>query len=342
MFTTNRSRILFAAWWLLWSTLHAWIIHSAGFTWQLAWTDSAVSNLKLVALCFALSYTLRYYRPNEMRSLYLIPWVIALAAIWLWVVKKGIAWFVKDDPAYLEFLSNTLVVRYCIGVLLTGCFVLLYWVWYYISTRQEDENRRMSIEKLARETELYTLRQQLQPHFLFNTLNSISALVGSKPAEAKRMVQQLSDFLRGTLKKDDRQSVSFADELQHLQLYLDIEKVRFGHRLKTEVQADEQCTYLMLPSLLLQPIVENAVKFGLYDTTEEVTIRITARKEDHYLVISVENPFDPLTAKPRQGTGFGLQSVNRRLYLLFARTDLLQTQTRDDQFIATVRIPQNT
>jgi LytS/YehU family sensor histidine kinase len=187
---------------------------------------------------------------------------------------------------------------------------------------------------------LFKLRQQLQPHFLFNSLNSINALIGSRPEEARKMVQQLSDFLRGTIKKEETQWVTLHEEIQYLQLYLDIEKVRFGNRLATQIETDESAQSLKLPALLLQPIVENAIKFGLYDTTGETLIRMHSKKEGNDLVITVLNPYDPETASPRQGTGFGLKSVQRRLYLLFARTDLLTTEAKDNIFTTLVRIPQ--
>ena len=198
----------------------------------------------------------------------------------------------------------------------------------------------MDAEKLAREAELFKLRQQLQPHFLFNSLNSINALIGSRPVEARKMVQQLSDFLRGTLKKEETQWVTLQEELQYLQLYLEIEKVRFGNRLSTEVSVEEGAAQLKLPALLLQPVVENAIKFGLYDTTGETVIRISAVQQEKNLLIRVENPFDPETSSPKQGTGFGLMSVQRRLYLLFARTDLLVTAAKGNIFITTITIPE--
>jgi len=194
---------------------------------------------------------------------------------------------------------------------------------------------------LAREAELRALRAQVHPHFLFNSLNSISALAGSRPEQARKMIHQLSEFLRGTLRKEEHQWVTLADELQHLGLYLEIEKVRFGHRLDTQITSDVETGSLKLPPMLLQPLVENAIKFGLYDTTEDITVKITATKEKEYLSIEVQNPFDPETAAPRQGTGFGLSSVQRRLYLLFARNDLLTTQTAGNVFITTVKIPQH-
>ena len=129
--------------------------------------------------------------------------------------------------------------------------------------------------------------------------------------------------------------------MEYLQLYLDIEKVRFGYRLRTEILNDDEALALKLPAMLLQPVVENAIKFGLYDTTGEVLITINAKKQDMYLEISVQNPFDPETSQPLKGTGFGLASIQRRLFLLFARSDLLKTQKEDNNFIATILIPQS-
>jgi LytS/YehU family sensor histidine kinase len=134
--------------------------------------------------------------------------------------------------------------------------------------------------------------------------------------------------------------VNLQEELQYLQLYLDIEKVRFANRLSAVIEIDEEAKKMKLPALLLQPIVENAIKFGLYDTTGEAVIRICAKSEANLLTIIVENPFDPETSSPQKGTGFGLSSVQRRLYLLFARTDLLTTEVKENIFITTVRIPQ--
>jgi two-component system, LytTR family, sensor kinase len=124
-----------------------------------------------------------------------------------------------------------------------------------------------------------------------------------------------------------------------LKLYLEIEKVRFGHRLQTEIKAIDDALDKKLPSLLLQPIVENAIKFGLYDTIGEIVIQIYATGDDQYLTVTVTNPFDPATSGAK-GTGFGLSSVQRRLYLLYARQDLLNTAQRDNTFITTLKIPQ--
>lgn len=245
---------------------------------------------------------------------------------------------VKEASDYERFFSQSVPIRLAIGFLIIGCMALISVLWYTIHDQREIEKRKEEADKLSKDAELYKLRQQLQPHFLFNSLNSINALIGSQPQKARNMIQQLSDFLRGTLKKEDHQWISLEEELQHLQLYLEIEKVRFGHRLSTELT--NETTGMNLPAMLLQPVVENAIKFGLYDTVGDITISIDAKKEDGSLVLQVQNPFDPETSSPKKGTGFGLSSVQRRLYLLFARNDLLKTEINEQLFTTTIKIPQ--
>ena len=212
-------------------------------------------------------------------------------------------------------------------------------LWYTQQEQKEMDARKLEGERIAKDAELVKLRQQLQPHFLFNSLNSISALTGSQPEKARHMIQQLSDFLRGTLKKDEQVWTTLEEELQYLQLYLEIEKVRFGYRLQTLVTHNEDVLQMKLPSMLLQPVVENAIKFGLYDTLGEVVISIDAKKVDGLLEVTVQNPYDEETLQPA-GTGFGLTSIQRRLYLLFARHDLLKTARENNYFITKVIIPQ--
>ena len=323
-----------------WAVLHVFVIHRLGFNWQVAIADSVVNNTLLLVLSFAMALALNYYRPGKSRSLMLVGWGIILALKCAWVSNFVLSKIYAIDTAYISLLEQSFLLRFGVAFLMIGWVILFSWVIGNLKERQEDVSRKEDAEKLLREAELASLRQQLQPHFLFNSLNSISALAGSKPEEARKMIQQLSDFLRGTLKKDEQQMLTLDEELKHLQLYLDIEKVRFGHRLSTEINIDKNSVNLLLPPLLLQPIVENAIKFGLYDTTGDVAIHITAKAENKNLVLSITNPFDKDTSQPNQGVGFGLKYVQRRLYLLFMRSDLLQTTIEQNLYTTTVIIPQ--
>ncbi|MGN6402676.1 MAG: sensor histidine kinase [Flavisolibacter sp.] len=336
---TLRFRLVFAICWLIWSIMHAFVLNWFGFSWKMAIWDSTVSNFLLVSASLLITVTLQFYIPQKNKYGYILGLCIALSITWLLVSRSILKLLSNDSADYTQFFSQSVPVRLAIGFLIVGCMALVSVLWYTIQDQHEIEKRKTEAEKLSKEAELYKLRQQLQPHFLFNSLNSINALIGLQPQQARTMIQQLSDFLRGTLKKEDHQWTSLNEELQHLQLYLEIEKVRFGHRLSTNINNNTDAS-LRLPAMLLQPVVENAIKFGLYDTTDAITISIAAKQDDSNLLIEVRNPFDPETSSPKKGTGFGLSSVQRRLYLLFARNDLLRTEINGNIFITTIKIPQ--
>jgi len=337
-----RFKVIFIICWLVIITDQAIALNFFGLPRQAAIIDSLICNALLLLACLLIMHTLRYYLPRGQQYINIFSICIFLSILWLilskWLLKLSLGHY----PGYTDMLHQSLSIRFSIGFLLLGCITMISILWYNQQEQKEKDTRKTDAEKLAKEAELFKLRQQLQPHFLFNSLNSINALIGSRPEEARKMVQQLSDFLRGTIKKEETQWVTLQEELQYLQLYLDIEKVRFGNRLATDINIDENTQSMKLPTLLLQPIVENAIKFGLYDTTGETVIRLYASREENNLVIRVMNPFDPETSSPKQGIGFGLKSVQRRLYLLFARTDLLSTEAKENIFITVVKIPETT
>jgi two-component system, LytTR family, sensor kinase len=332
--------VFFGAW-LVWSALIVWLLTVLGEAPNVALVDGLVSNALLIAANFLVINNLKYYQPRHAgKYAQLLVVSLVLTGIWL-IADRWVLFFILTGKSRnMEFVDESLVIRFTIGFLINGFMIAITAIYYSMQDRNESIKRRNDSEQLSRDAELYKLRQQLQPHFLFNSLNSISALISSQPEAARNMIQQVSDFLRFTLKKEEHQWVTLRDELQYLQLYLDIEKVRFGHRLNTEIRSDENVLDLKLPALLLQPIVENAIKFGLYDTTEAITIRIESKLENGNLLMSVENPFDPQTSSLQRGAGFGLNSVRRRLYLLLNRQDLLETKNEGNIFITTIKIPQ--
>ncbi|HZY78008.1 MAG TPA: histidine kinase [Cyclobacteriaceae bacterium] len=333
----------FAIWWIFWTLVGTILVRQFQFSWTVSLADAAVTQLDWTIAGYVLNSMLRYYRPSPRNLLNLLAFSLALAALFTFLVLPyglpAVMAYINAPGNYSYFLDESLFVRFIIAWMQMLFVAAISWMWYFIEEQQQNTKMKTDTERLAREAELSQLRQQLQPHFLFNSLNSINALVVSQPELARKMIQQLSDFLRGTVKKDDRQVVSLEEELHQLSLYLDIEKVRFGYRLKSEINADEQSKTCKLPPLLLQPIVENAIKYGLYDTIGEITIAIDATVEDKSLVIRVRNPFDPATSQPK-GTGFGLNSISRRLYLIYFNNNLLQTSAEDSIFTTTIKIPQ--
>ncbi len=320
-------------------TAHAAILYWYDFSIEAALIDSVVSNILLLLACVAVSNNLRYFLPSQKKYSYIFWLCFFMTVLWFFVSRFLIMLLLEESFGYVHFFSQSVPVRVMFGFFIIGIAGLSSVLWYNLQNQQEAERRKKEAENLAIEAELFNLRQQLQPHFLFNSLNSINALIGFEPDTARKMIQQLSDFLRGTLRKESRQWSTLAEELAHLHLYLEIEKVRFGHRLTTRVESNDVTDNMKLPAMLLQPVVENAIKYGLYDTIGDIEITIVAEaKDEKELTITVTNPYDPKNSG--KGTGFGLSSIQRRLYLLFAGQQLLKTHGENGIFTTVLIIPQ--
>lgn len=330
----------YIAGWSIFAGMQSVILHRLGLPWSTALQDAFISSGLLGLACFLAITLFYYYQPGKKNRLNRFGFALVLAILFSVLIHWLLKYIYIENDASLNFLEASMPIRFVTSFLILSFITILNWLSNTLQEQTEREQRMSETEQLMKDAELAKLRQQLQPHFLFNSLNSISALAGSKPQEARKMIQQLSDFLRGTLKKDEQKTVPLKEEMEHLGLYLDIEKVRFGHRLNVEIDSAEASLTAFLPPLLLQPIVENAIKFGLYDTIGTVTIGITTGIENSFLVAEVRNPFDPATQNASQGTGFGLNFIQRRLFLLYGRNDLLSTEKKENLFITKLKIPQ--
>ncbi len=300
--------------------------------------DAVIGALTMTGISYLTYSTLQFYLPNNRNYWKLFSMAAIFSAISVTITRFFILQFVPDEN--LVYLDFSLPFRFVINFLIITCVMTVNVFWNIQEELNINKKRKDESERMVRDAELYNLRQQLQPHFLFNSLNSIIALIGSQPKEARNMTFQLSDFLRGTMRKDEKQFTTVQEEINHLSLYLDIEKVRFGHRLSTSFTYDEEVLSASIPVMILQPLVENAIKFGLYNVTDEVLITINIFKENNILTIQISNPFESDQPEQKKGTGFGLSSIQRRMYLLFGRTDLLHTERVENTFISTLRIPQ--
>jgi two-component system, LytTR family, sensor kinase len=323
----------------MWSVLHVATLLIYGLDLPTAVVESLVANITLAGICAGVVYSVRFSMPSTGRVLSFMIGAVMASFIWVWATGQVLSEIYTDRNDYLDFLSNTMAIRTIIGILMITLFMLFGWVVHVARENLEEARRLHEISRISKEAELLNLRQQLQPHFLFNTLNSVSALAGSDPALARKMIHQLSDFLRGSIRQSEERKNTLEEEIEHLKLYLEIEKVRFGSRLQTQIQIAPETLHVKLPSLLLQPLVENAIKFGLYDTLDEVLISIISTIENEHLVIQIINPFDNTTQKQIPGTGFGINSVTRRLFLLYGRNDLLSTHSHQNKFTVTIKIP---
>jgi two-component system, LytTR family, sensor kinase len=310
------------------------------FSWLTSIWDSLIFNFSLAGCVIILNIIVLFYKPAG-RSLWIsASIVIGLTALWVLKSPSLMNYIRIPEENYKSFIEQSIPLRFIFGLMINLASLGISWFWYGIEDQRAQAKHLQDIEGLAKEAELISLRLKLQPHFLFNSLNSISALIVSKPEQARTMIHQLSDFLRSTLRQDENKKIPITEELSQLELYLSIEKVRFGHRLNTIIQNSAN-EHMLVPAMILQPIVENAIKFGLYDTVDEVDIIIDVKEQNGELHIIVSNPFDPVTrSRGTRGTGFGLSSITRRLYLIYTRNDLLITKEENNYFFTEIIIPQ--
>jgi hypothetical protein len=266
----------------------------------------------------------------------------ALQATSVWVAI-GAFWSVAIDHWLYAGLSRAAIFRdlgvlFVAGIPLYLLSAIAHYLFLAFEASHAAERRILETQVGAREAELRALRAQLNPHFLFNSLNSINALVGSDPEGARRMCEGLGDFLRRTLALGARDSVTLGEELTLVERYLDIEQSRFGDRLRVERAVDPDAAVCHVPPLLLQPLVENAIKHGIQDCLEGGAIRIEARREGALLKVVVENPVDA-DAPSRRGDGVGLENVRRRLEVFGARDAQLSAARTDQRFTVTLTLP---
>ena len=190
----------------------------------------------------------------------------------------------------------------------------------------------------SREAELRALRAQIHPHFLFNSLNSINALIATKPEEARQLSVRLADFLRRSLTVGSREAIPLAEELDLAEQLLSIERVRFGDRLSHVVVADDAARACPVPPLVLQPLVENAVTHGIAQMLDGGEVHIEAERRGEELRIAIVNPRD-IESPGRKGTGIGLQNVKRRLFALHGNAAEVRVVPGDSSFRVELRLP---
>ena len=234
--------------------------------------------------------------------------------------------------------AGQLPFLYTLGVLLFLLSLAVHYVLIALETAREAERRQLELEILTRDAELRAMRAQLDPHFLYNSLNSISALTGSDAPGARRMCLLLGEFLRNTLDVSARQRIPLADELALAEGYLSIEQVRFGARLRIERRVDEAAAACLVPPLLLQPLVENAVTHGIARLLEGGLIRLDVSRRNGRLAIVIDNPCEADAAAARPG-GMGLDNVRGRLDAMFGREARLDAQAAAGRFRVELELP---
>lgn len=270
------------------------------------------------------------------------PLMGALIAAAIWVgMGKGLAIALASTNADWTGLDEKLLrvepVLWSIAVLLYLLAVSVSYLIAEIEAVRQAKDQELRAAAMAKEAELRALRDQINPHFLFNSLNSISALAGVDKGKAREMCALLADFFRLSLGIGEKRFIALDEELAMVRHYLAIERVRFGERLRWEEVLEAGAGKALVPPLLLQPLVENAVKYGVAQALDGGVIRIEARSGERDLTIVIRNSFDA-DAVLRKGAGVGLNNIRKRLETLYGGGAFLTTEAKDGEFRAEVRM----
>lgn len=225
-----------------------------------------------------------------------------------------------------------------LGFLLYVGAVAIHYLLLEIDASREAEEAALRYRVLAREAELRAFKAQVDPHFLFNSLNAVASLCGPRPLEAREMAQRLADFFRLVLRLGALDRITLREEIELVSRYLAIEKVRFGERLTVQIDVDPQAAECTVPPLLLQPLVENAVRHGIASVVEGGTIAIGASMEERMLRIRIDNPADPDREDVR-GEGIGLANARGRLHAVSEGRALLDARETEGRFHVLIELP---
>jgi two-component system, LytTR family, sensor kinase len=340
-----RLQFIYILMWIVVAIVHLLILNMGyNIKFSSALADSLVFNFAFALLGVGLWFSVKFsqlQKKNVFEILFqhLTASTIVLL-IWIMVSNPLLRLLLNSDGYYLDFLDRSLTMRVFSGILFYGLLVTIYYLIASFRELQEKTEKEAQLTTMLKEAELDMLRSQIRPHFLFNSLNAISSLTISRPEQAQEMVIKLSEFMRYSLSQQGEKMSTLEKELYHIRLYLDIEQVRFSGKLSIKQNIDENGLQWKVPSMILQPLIENAVKHGVYDSEGQSEILLMTSRDQSYLKISIANSYEP-SGLARKGTGTGLRNVGRRLETIYNESGLMQVINNGSNFEVSLKIPAN-
>lgn len=306
-------------------------------------TESLVANILFAAIGLGLWFPAIYGRMGGESRVFIIVWHVftCIASVIIWIVLQYVIliYVFKNNPEYHTYLRNSLPWKSATGIFYYCTIVMAYYLMVFYNNVRNSAVKESKLETLVRESELSSLKAQINPHFLFNSLNSISSLTITSPEKAQDMIIKLSEFLRYSIAHRNENLTTLEDELTNLNRYIDIEKVRFGKRLEVKQDIDNSALSMKIPALILQPLMENALKYSMYDITGPVMIELEIKEQPEVLWIRMKNQYDPLSGL-KKGAGMGLSNIRKRLSVQYNRDDLMMIFKENDTFEIQIVVPQ--
>ncbi|MGF1635983.1 MAG: sensor histidine kinase [Cyclobacteriaceae bacterium] len=344
-FTDSRTKLgIYFGFWTLYALVYCIFLHQFfQASWSLAIVDAFIYNLWFSLLGLGLWYAVRFSKVEKHNPISLVMnhAGAAMLAILLWLslgYYSMLSMFFIDTTLHPDFFESTMTWRVIAGLSQYVFIVLIYYVIMYYSNFQDRLVREAQLKSSIQKSELNVLRSQINPHFLFNSLNSIAALSLAAPQKARDMTLSLSDFLRYSLQQKDSKLISLGEEMENIRRYLAIERIRYGDKMKWSEDLGEDCLNKEVPVMILQPLIENAIKHGVSESTGLVEIEVKACWFQGFMKIQISNGYEQTYVKPK-GSNTGLKNIMERMELMYGRTDLVQIQKNHQVFCVTLSFP---
>jgi sensor histidine kinase YesM len=339
----NHLEIVYIILWVTLGVIHFSLLHYGyGLSMLVAFGDSMVFNLLFALIGSGLWFMVRYSNLQTKTigelAFYHLSGAAVTIFVWMMAAYLILNGVYSDNQFYRDFLDETLSLRIITGIMFYALLVTGYYLLINYRELKEKNQREAQLTNLLKEAELNMLRSQIRPHFLFNSLNSISSLTMTNPGKAQEMVIKLSEFMRYSLNLPDTMISTLEKELHHAELYLDIEKVRFGDRLAFDRHIQPETLEWIVPVMILQPLLENSVKYGVYESSETTRITLESILDSDVLQIKIGNTYDP-EATIKKGTGTGLKNIRGRLLNIYGTSSLMKIDQAGNYFEVTLRIP---
>ncbi|RBL93112.1 sensor histidine kinase [Chitinophaga flava] len=302
--------------------------------------QTAMIYLIIFVLCGILSTHLFRALLNKLRGwgsfssekqlvLYLVL-VLSTSVVLYFVYNLVLDYLVGNPPRSKNFLQNLLDRGYVSCFAVSFIWWAIYFIGHYVDRNRISQVDRLKLEATVRELELKTIKAQLNPHFIFNALNSIRALVDENPQRARTAITELSNILRSSMATEKMETVSLESELNIVKDYLALEHIRFEERLQVRYEIDPDTLGLQVPPMMLQTLVENAIKHGISRVVSGGTVFIASRLNNMEHEIMIENTGQLVEKNVLNGHGFGLQSTRQRLSILFGNRATFDIRNKDE------------
>ena len=357
IFGNYRSRILYAGIWIIVTFLQTVVVYFSISNWGSGSSNPYIPFVYILAdtviFCFLFAciivqlwYPVRFNHIGASptptwRFIIVAHFLFGLIVVALWLITGyGLCYLISfDNNDYLHFLNNSLRWKALEGFMFYIISILVYYLFIHVEQLKEKATNELRLNNLLRDGELNLLKSQINPHFLFNSMNSVNSLILHNPEQSQKMLVALSDYLRYSVLTSKREFSTVSEEMDNIERYLSIEKLRFGDKILYEADIDSSCNSTEIPAMLLQPLFENCIKHGVYESLESVHITAKINKKGQYLQVILSNNFDKDGVSQKKGSGTGLNNIRERLRLQYGNAASIQTKVENSVFTVILKIP---